>query len=76
MRGKRSNPAELLREKQAIVKDMESRVAPDPYTDPTAPLPSDPETTKSRNKRINRMAVPPVVSGGAVVGYKKNNTPV
>ena len=61
---KRSDPAKLRKERQAIVKNMESRLPPDI---------EDPEVTEARRKKYGS---PPVVRGGKVIGTKKVNSPV
>ncbi len=61
---KRSNPVDLLKQKQAIVQDMEARLPPDS---------EDPESVQRRQKRLG---IPPVVKGGLVTGFKKTNPPV
>jgi hypothetical protein len=62
--GKRSSPGKLRKEREGIVKDMESR------------LPPDAEDPESVQKRRLKFAIPPVVKGGMVIGFKKNNSPV
>jgi len=57
--GKRSNPTQLLKEKQAIVNDMESRFTPDT---------EDPGSVAKRRKKFG---MPPVIKGGLVRGFKK-----
>jgi len=61
---KRSNPAQLQKEREAIVKDMESRLLPDT---------EDPEVSEKRRKKYGS---PPVIRGGAMIGFKKNTSPV
>lgn len=61
---KRSNPAQLLKEKQAIIDDMESRLIPDT---------EGPESIARRKKRFG---MPAVVRGGLVRGFKKGSTTI
>lgn len=54
---KRSNPTELLKEKQQILKDMESRLPVDS---------EDPEAAQARRKKA---AGPPRKKGALVTGF-------
>jgi hypothetical protein len=59
--GKRTSPADIMKSRQAIVKDMESRLQPDM---------EDPEAAAARVKKTS----PSVVRGALVTGFKKPNT--
>jgi hypothetical protein len=61
---KRSNPAALLKEKQAIVEDMESRLQPDT---------EDPESAARRKKKFG---MPPSIKGGLVTGVSKRKSTI
>lgn len=63
-RGKRSDPQKQLRELEAAIKDMESRLPPDS---------EDPESILRRRAKFGS---PPVRRGGLVTGFKKRNLPV
>lgn len=55
---KRSNPAEILRQQQAIIDDLEMR------------LPPDSEAPESRIRRHQKFGGPPIISGGKVIGNR------
>jgi len=60
MPGKRSDPKKLMREREQIVKDLESR------------LPPDSEHPESKRRR---RSAPPDIRGALVTGFRKRQYP-